>query len=66
MNLIKVKWLGPDQAHPELGDLKHGEKYDVPEDLGKAWITQGVADPETAEAHKVARGGSRPAPKEKE
>ena len=58
-NLIKVRWIGPSQVHHELGELVNGEKYDVPEDLGKAWVAQGVADPETAEAHKLTRGGRR-------
>lgn len=58
MNLIKIRWLASDQVHPLVGDMRKGEDYDVPEDLGKAWIDQGVADhPQTAEAHKVARGG---------
>jgi len=61
MNLIKVKWLGASCVHPELGDLIQGQKYDVPEDLGRAWCAQGAADPETAEAHKVTRGGKKAA-----
>jgi hypothetical protein len=58
-NRIKVKWLGDRQEHPVVGVLEHGQKYDVPEDLGKAWCDQGAAEPESAEAHKVTRGPRR-------
>lgn len=58
-NTVKVKWIGPTQAHHELGELVKGETYQVPEELAKAWVKQGVADPESAEAHKVTRGAGR-------
>lgn len=44
MNLIKVKWVGATSVHPDLGGLEPGKTYDVPEDLGKAWVAQGVAE----------------------
>lgn len=59
-NLIKVRWVASSQVHPDLGLLQQGEEYDVPEQLGKAWCDQGAADPQTAEAHRVARGGKKP------
>lgn len=55
-NTIRVKWIGPSQSHHELGELVQGETYQVPEELGKAWVKQGVADPQSAEAHKLTRG----------
>lgn len=56
---MNVKWIGPKSVHPDLGDLEHGKTYDVPEDLAKAWVAQGVADPETAETHRLTRGTRR-------
>ena len=61
MNKIKVRWIGPSQHHHEFGVLEHGVEYEVPEDLGKAWCDQGFADPQTAEAHKVVKGGKKAA-----
>lgn len=61
MNFLKIKWLAGRQYHPEVGELEPGSKYDVREDLAKAWCEQGAAEPETAEAPKVVRGGKKTA-----
>jgi hypothetical protein len=48
---MKIRWLMDAQNHDGTGlTLEPGQVYEVPSELGAAWVTQGAAEPVAEDA----------------
>jgi hypothetical protein len=66
---MKITWIGETTSSPAFGELKAGKLLEIPDDVAKVWVGQGVAkptkapDPEPAEQIKTKKtakaGGGR-------
>jgi len=66
---MKITWIGKTTYSPTFGELKAGKLLEIPDDVAKVWIGQGVAkptkqpDPEPVEQIKTKKtakaGGGR-------
>ena len=39
-----IKWIGKTTYSPAFGELKAGKLLEIPDDVAKVWIGQGVAE----------------------
>ena len=42
---MRITWQRQPEEHPGVGRLDPEQQYDVPDELGAAWIAQGAARP---------------------
>ncbi len=50
---MKIKWIGKRRLVPRLGILQENDERTIPDDIAKALIKQGLAEPVTYNKKKL-------------
>ena len=43
---MKIKWIGGERQVPKVGILQCGKEYNLPDDIAKVFVKQGLAKKE--------------------